>query len=188
MILLGEPAGIALEYPGRRTQGNSACISHWIEEVSGVHVESGVDQGIKTSGNNERNKGEVFNQRTILQYLRPEVPTNATSRIHRSTAASESMPSEDMGGSRRKTVLWDKRQFSRKSRDQLWRADKTEDKSMDDLVERQTNPRFPTPPFSFTWPKQESHHLEFDTTLGERGVFPELTEIFCHGADHYRKF
>jgi len=52
-----------------------------------------VDWGIKIGGNNERNKGEFFNKRPILLHLRPEVPTNMTSRIHPRIAANESMPS-----------------------------------------------------------------------------------------------
>lgn len=77
--------------------------------MSDVHVRDGVDWGIKTAGNNETNKGEFFNKRTILLHLRPEVPTNTTSRIHPSIAANESMPFEDMGCSHRKLGLGDKR-------------------------------------------------------------------------------
>ena len=88
-----------------------------------------------------------------------------------------------MGESCRNLVSGNKR-----ARDQLeisgtnW----TEDNPADTTVGKKTHIRSPSPPL-FPPTHILSHYLELKATLGRRGIFSELKEMFSHGAgDHHR--
>lgn len=80
--------------------------------------------------------------------------------------------------------VWE--QESKRPIGDLWRTNWPEDNPADTTVGKKTHIRSPSPPL-FPPTHILSHYLELKATLGRRGIFSELKEMFSHGAgDHHR--